>query len=110
MRDARRRIFDAIAIALAPIKNVCIAVPRRFGESPFAMRLERAARHLLARVIANVRRRSLIAEILALQFAVAVVVGLLALGGLWWASSVAVQDHMRTWGAQWLGNLDQLAS
>ena len=58
----------------------------------------------------RVRRRSLIGEILALQLAVAVVVGALAFGGLWWASSLAIQDHMRAWGAQWLGNLDQLGA
>jgi len=74
------------------------------------MRLERAARHLLARLVVRVRRRSLIGEILALQLAAAVVVGAVAFGGLWWASSLAVQDHMRTWGAQWLGNLDQLGA
>ncbi|HEX7237079.1 MAG TPA: hypothetical protein VF405_08975, partial [Gammaproteobacteria bacterium] len=109
-RDARRRGWDAIVIALAAIKNACIAAPRRIGGSPFMKRLERAARRLRARAVASVRRRSLIGEILALQLAVAGVVGALAFGGLWWASSVAVQDHMRTWGAQWLGNLDQLGA
>ena len=100
-RDARQR-FGYHAIALGDIK-------RRIGEWNAARRLGRAARLLFTHLLVSVRRRSLISEILALQLLVAVVAGGLAFGGLWWASSVAVRDHMRTWGAQWLDSLDQLA-
>lgn len=57
-----------------------------------------------------VRRRSLIGEILALQLVFAAVVGLLALSGLWWASSWVIQDNMRKSGEQWLENLDELGT
>ena len=53
-------------------------------------------------------RRSLIGEILALQLVFAAVIGLLALTGLWLASSWFIDDNMRKWGEQWLTNLDEL--
>ncbi len=68
----------------------------------------RAWRWLRARVGRLSRRRSLIGEILALQLAIAAVIGLFALTGLWWASSWVVEDNMRKWGEQWLDNLDEL--
>ena len=111
-RDARRRFGDhaiAIALALGEIKSEWVAGLRRIGESAAATRISRETRLFLARLIATVRRRSLISEIFALQLLVAAVAGGLAFGGLWWASSFAVRDHMRAWGAQWLDNLDQLA-
>ncbi|HEX7235453.1 MAG TPA: hypothetical protein VF405_00750, partial [Gammaproteobacteria bacterium] len=109
-RDARRRFGDhAIALALGEIKSASVAALGRIGESAAATRLSREGRLVLARLIATVRRRSLISEILALQLLVAVIVGCLAFVALWWASSLAVRDHMRTWGAQWLDSLDQLA-
>ena len=80
----------------------------RIDESAAASRVKRAARLLLARFIASVRRRSLISEILALQLLVAVICGGLAFGGLWWASSSAARDHMHAWGEQWFDNLDEL--
>lgn len=85
------------------------AALRRIDESAAWRRLARAARLLFAHTVVSVRRRSLISEILALQLLVAVVAGGLAFGGLWWASSLAVRDHMRAGGAQWLDSLDQLA-
>ena len=74
-----------------------------------AGRIRRAARKLLVQATAAVRRRSLLGETLALHLAVAAVVGALAFGGLWWASNLLIRDQMRTWGEQWLDNLDDLA-
>jgi diguanylate cyclase (GGDEF)-like protein len=88
----------------------CVAVPGRVGESSLASRIKRVSRRLRARAVVHARRRSLIGEILALQLMVAAVVGALAFGGLWLASSFAVRDDMRAWGAQWLGQLDELAA
>jgi diguanylate cyclase (GGDEF)-like protein len=108
-QDARRRFRScANALALGATKSACEAVLQRIGESAAACRVKRAARVLPAYFIATVRRRSLISEILALQLFVAVVAGGLAFGGLWWASSSAVREHMRSWGAQWLDNLGEL--
>jgi diguanylate cyclase (GGDEF)-like protein len=110
-RDARRGFgYHAIALALGDMKSVCAGVLRRLGESAALRRLGHAIRLLFAHLIVTVRRRSLISEILALQILVAVVAGGLAFGGLWWASSLALRDHMQTWGARWLDSLDQLAA
>jgi hypothetical protein len=49
--------------------------------------IRRAGRSLYAWLIATTRRRSLAGEILALQLGFAVVISLLALSGLWLASS-----------------------
>jgi len=73
-------------------------------------RIRRAARRLTRRVVALARRRSLAGEILALQLVVAVIVGALAFGGLWWASSFVIRDQMQAWGAQWVDNLDDLGA
>ena len=73
------------------------------------IRVARRLWHLLCeRTQALRRHRSLIGEILALQLAFAAVIGLLALTGLWWASSWIIQDNMRKSGEQWLTNLDEL--
>jgi diguanylate cyclase (GGDEF)-like protein len=63
---------------------------------------------MLLRGLGVGRRRSLIGEILALQLLFAAIVGILALTGLWWASSWVIDDNMRKWGEQWLANLDDL--
>jgi len=68
----------------------------------------RACRELWHRVVTICRRRSLISEILALQLGIAAAIGLLALTGLWWASSWVIDDNMHKWGEQWLVNLDEL--
>jgi diguanylate cyclase (GGDEF)-like protein len=107
-QDARRWGYHAIALAVGEIKSACMMVLGRIDESAPASRAKRAGRLLRAHLIASVRRRSLISEILALQLLVAVIVGGLAFGGLWWASSLAARDHMRTWGAQWLDKVDEL--
>jgi diguanylate cyclase (GGDEF)-like protein len=100
-RDARRR-YDHHAIAL----GLAAAIKRAWERISEAVRsrIKRVARLFLARV----RRRSLIGEILALQLAAAALVGGLAFGGLWWASSLAARENMHSWGAQWLDDLDAL--
>jgi|GEM_PF-392985 len=54
------------------------------------------------------RRRSLVSEILALQLAFAVVIGLFAFGGVRWMSTWVIEDNMRKWGEQWISQLDEL--
>lgn len=68
------------------------------------------ARRTAQLAAARARRSSLTARILALQLAVAVIVGSLAFVGLTWASSLVARDQMREWGAQWLDNLDELGA
>jgi diguanylate cyclase (GGDEF)-like protein len=69
---------------------------------------ERAWNSLRSRTTEVLRARSLIGEILALQLAFAIVVGLLAFGGLWLISSWLIEDNIRKWGEQWISTLDEL--
>jgi diguanylate cyclase (GGDEF)-like protein len=52
--------------------------------------------------------RSLIGEILALQLFFALLVGSLAIVGLWWTSTWAIEDNLRKWGERWISELDDL--
>ena len=63
---------------------------------------------LRSRIVKILRTRSLIGEILALQLVFAAIVVMLALGGLWWASSWLVEDNIRKWSEQWILTLDEL--
>ena len=52
--------------------------------------------------------RSLIGEILALQLFFALLVGSLAIVGLWWTSTWAIEDNLKKWGERWIYELDDL--
>jgi diguanylate cyclase (GGDEF)-like protein len=60
------------------------------------------------RLVNACRRRSLIGEILGFQLLFACIIAMLALTGVWWASTWIIKDNMRNWGEQWLANLDEL--
>ena len=53
-------------------------------------------------------QRSLIGEILALQFGFALLAGALAIWGLWWSSTWIIDDNLQDWGKQWIEELDDL--
>jgi len=53
-------------------------------------------------------QRSLIGEILILQFGFALLVGTLAIWGLWWSSTWVIDDNLESWGKQWIEELDDL--
>ena len=53
-------------------------------------------------------RRSLIADILLLQFASALFVAVVAVGILWWATSWVIQNNLNKWAGQWIAELDDL--
>ena len=52
--------------------------------------------------------RSLVGDILILQFASALLVGLLAVWGLWWTSSWVIENNLNKWAEQWISELDDL--
>lgn len=52
--------------------------------------------------------RSLVSDILILQIASALVVSLLAVGGLWWTSTSVIENNLEKWGEQWINELDNL--
>ena len=70
--------------------------------------ISRASKSVWTSCLESCRRRSLVSEILALQVLFAVIVGLLAFGGVWWSSSWVIEDNIRKWGEQWISNLDEL--
>jgi diguanylate cyclase (GGDEF)-like protein len=65
----------------------------------------RKIRLLAARIAPE---RSLITEILGLQFLVSLLIGALAIVGLWWASTWAIEDSLKRWGHRWIAELDDL--
>ena len=52
--------------------------------------------------------RSLVGEILALQLLFALFVGGLAIVGLWWASTWAIEDNLQKWGERWISELEDI--
>lgn len=52
--------------------------------------------------------RSLIGEILAFQLCFALFVGSLAIVGLWWTSTWAIEDNLKKWGERWISELDDI--
>ncbi len=52
--------------------------------------------------------RSLIGEILVLQLCFALFIGALAIVGLWWTSTWAIEDNLKKWGERWISELDDL--
>jgi diguanylate cyclase (GGDEF)-like protein len=54
--------------------------------------------------------RSLVAEVLAAQLAIAALVGVIALGGLAWTSRSVLQNHLTHWAAQWADELNELGA
>jgi diguanylate cyclase (GGDEF)-like protein len=52
--------------------------------------------------------RSLIGEIVALQLCVSLLIGILAIVGLWWTSTWAIEDNLKRWGDRWISELDDL--
>lgn len=52
--------------------------------------------------------RSLVAEILVLQLCFALLVGSLAIVGLWWTSTWAIEDNLKKWGERWISELDDI--
>ena len=57
----------------------------------------------------HIPERSLINEILMLQLCYAIFVGGLAIVGLWWTSTWAIEDNLQKWGERWISELDDLA-
>jgi diguanylate cyclase (GGDEF)-like protein len=57
----------------------------------------------------RVPEKSLINEILFLQLCFAFFVGGLAIIGLWWTSTWAIEDNLKRWGERWISELADLA-
>jgi diguanylate cyclase (GGDEF)-like protein len=55
-------------------------------------------------------RRSLITDILSLQFLITVGIALLALVGLTWTSEAVIRDNLSYWAQQWAGELNELGA
>ena len=60
--------------------------------------------------IRKVTRRSLIGEILTIQFAITGGITLIALAGLVWTSGLVIRDNLGTWAEQWASELNELGA
>jgi len=58
----------------------------------------------------HIPEKSLISEILLLQLCFALIIGGLAIVGLWWTSTWAIEDNLKNWGERWISELDELAA
>ena len=67
------------------------------------------ARSAGQKVWQKIPEKSLINEILILQLCFALFVGSLAIIGLWWTSTWAIEDNLKKWGERWITELDDLA-
>jgi len=58
----------------------------------------------------QIPEKSLINEILILQLCFAFFVGGLAIVGLWWTSTWAIEDNLKNWGERWISELEDFAA
>jgi diguanylate cyclase (GGDEF)-like protein len=56
------------------------------------------------------RTRTFVSEIMLTQLSFAIVVGLIALGCLWFVASWVVRDNLEDWSARWVHELESLGS
>ena len=72
-----------------------------------------AGRWLQSRVRKGPRRprsRALVNEILSLQILLTAVIGILAIGGLFWTSEWVLHDNLGKWASKWTGELNELGA
>jgi diguanylate cyclase (GGDEF)-like protein len=55
-------------------------------------------------------RRTLVREVLLSQLAFAAVVGVIAIGCVWWVSNWVVRDNLDDWSIRWVGEMESLGS
>ena len=55
-------------------------------------------------------RRTLVREVVYSQLAFAAIVGLIALGCVWWVSNWVVRDNLDDWASRWIGEMESLGS
>lgn len=55
-------------------------------------------------------KRTLVREVLVSQLAFAAVVGLIAIGCVWWVSNWVVRDNLDDWAVRWVGEMESLGS
>ncbi|MEZ5553139.1 MAG: EAL domain-containing protein [Pseudomonadales bacterium] len=56
------------------------------------------------------RRRTLVRELLYSQLAFAAIVGLIALGCVWWVTNWVVRDNLDDWASRWIGEMETLGA
>ncbi len=56
------------------------------------------------------RSRALVNEILSLQILLTAVIGILAIGGLFWTSEWVLHDNLGKWASKWTGELNELGA
>src|SRR5688572_3607421 len=61
-------------------------------------------------VFSKLRGRSLITDILLVQFVITGVITAIALAGLTWTSGALIQNNLAYWAEQWAGELNELGA
>ena len=54
--------------------------------------------------------RTLVREVLYSQLVFAAIVGLIALGSVWWVSNWVVRDNLDDWATRWIGEMESLGA
>lgn len=89
-------------------KEALTNAARNFGIPGYCSGLASALRATRQIARSILPERSLITDILGLQFLVSLIIGALAIVGLWWASTWAIEDSLERWGHRWIAELDDL--
>ena len=55
-------------------------------------------------------KRTLVREVLVSQLAFAAVIGVIAIGSVWWVSNWVVRDNLDDWAVRWIGEMESLGS
>jgi hypothetical protein len=72
--------------------------------------IKRARRNLKTRPSGGARRRSLVTDILTLQFLITCAITIIALAGLTWTSGAVIRDNLTYWAEQWADELNELGA
>jgi hypothetical protein len=102
LRNPRRRCTRGLRALQARLREIAA---KGHHLLPLALAAGRALRRFRLW-----RSRSLVAEILIVQLAVTALIGVGAIAGLTWSSSVIIQNHLAHRVAQWSRELDELGA
>jgi diguanylate cyclase (GGDEF)-like protein len=102
------RLYESRARILTNCLSAGVRIARKLRVDEAIARVRRVGVTARERMEALWPGRSLIREILALQLCFALFVGTLAIVGLWWTSTWAIEDNLKKWGERWISELDDL--
>ena len=102
------RLYETGARILTNCRSASVRIARNLRVDEAIAWVGKAGVTARKRIEALWPGRSLIGEILVLQLCFALFVGTLAIVGLWWTSTWAIEDNLKKWGERWISELDDL--